>query len=78
MAIQIDSTPFSTVVYCDICTHWIVSASGRGEALVLGARHEANVHPNITQARKRLDKANQRNRKHAEQKTDDENVADWS
>jgi hypothetical protein len=65
MAIQIDSTAFSTVVYCDTCTHWVVSASGRGEALILGARHEESVHPGDRQARGRLNKSEERSRKHA-------------
>jgi hypothetical protein len=66
MGIVIDSTEFSTVVYCDVCKHWVVSANNRGEALVIGAKHETNVHPDETRARKRLAKSEWRERQHAD------------
>ena len=66
MGIVIDSTEFSTVVYCDACKHWVVSANNRGEALIIGARHEINVHPDDNRARKRLAKSTERNRQHAD------------
>lgn len=74
MAVHIDATQFSTVVYCDTCVHWVVSANHRGEALVIAAKHETAVHPDASQARDRLNKANERNR-HADQKLDNENVS---
>ena len=73
MAVHIDATQFSTVVYCDVCIHWVVSANSRGEALVQAAKHETAVHPDNTQARDRLNKANERSR-HAETKSDGDNV----
>lgn len=75
MVVHIDATQFSTVVYCDACVHWVVSANHRGEALVLAAKHESSVHPDTNQARDRLKKANSRDR-HADSKFDDGNVTD--
>ena len=75
MAVHIDATQFSTVLYCDRCIGWVVSANSRGEALVIAAKHEASVHPESTQARDRLNKANERAR-HAETKLDSENVSE--
>lgn len=62
MTIKLDSTRVSTVVKCSACPWWSAFADNKTEGWKVGARHEAQAHPDLTQARKALDS----HRRHAD------------
>ncbi|GAB3118398.1 hypothetical protein HNR05_002604 [Leifsonia psychrotolerans] len=52
MAIKLDKSHTSVVVYCEDCGHWRAFAWTVEEAHEAACRHERNVHPESTQASK--------------------------
>lgn len=50
MAVKLDVSHHSVVVYCDECPSWIVLTSSRTEGHATANRHERNVHPDQAQA----------------------------
>jgi hypothetical protein len=53
MAIRIDATEISVVVYCTSCGHWAAFAWTQAEAELTAIQHEELVHPESTNARDR-------------------------
>jgi hypothetical protein len=53
MAIRIDATEISVVVYCTSCGHWASFAWTQAEAELTAIQHEELVHPESTNARDR-------------------------
>lgn len=53
MAIRIDATENSVVVYCTNCGHWAAFAWSQAEAELTAIEHEKQVHPDDTAVRKR-------------------------
>ena len=45
MSARVDSSPFSTVVWCTRCPTYSDLANGRGEGYDIAVAHEAAVHP---------------------------------
>lgn len=52
MAIKLDISTNSIVVYCTECGHWRAFAWTKEEAHAAAVRHERNVHPEQRQAEK--------------------------
>lgn len=65
MAIKLDESTTSVVVYCTECGHWRAFAWTMGEAHQAAVRHEQLVHPDAQQAAKAADKWRSRNVRHA-------------
>jgi hypothetical protein len=66
MAIKLDISPSSVVVYCDECGHWRAFAFTIAEGHVSASSHEERVHPQSVQARDAASKYRQR---HADDST---------
>ena len=60
---SLDFTQHSVVVKCDDCPFWYAFAFTRIEGWRSAANHEANVHPELNQARQALDKAEKATRR---------------
>jgi len=52
MAIRLDISPASVVIYCTACPWWAAIAMSRLEAHTVACNHESLVHPGDTQAAK--------------------------
>lgn len=55
MAIKLDISPNSVVVYCTDCGHWRAFAWSRDEGNDRAAAHEERVHPEQREARRRVE-----------------------
>lgn len=65
MAIKLDESATSVVVYCTDCGHWRAFAWTMEEGHKAAERHESLVHPESFQASKAADKWRARNIRHA-------------
>lgn len=74
MAIKLDISPTSIVIYCTDCGHWRGFAFDREDAERRGAKHEESVHPKVWDFRKKVDKNNRRRaERHAADSINDRN-----